>query len=87
MGTRTLSIGCLALAPLLAAQTHREWCMGTRKCRISCLASGFPACCPADSRRVVYGHQDFEYELPGSTRASFLWRPYMANLTAQMHNW
>ena len=35
----------------------------------------------------MFGHQDFEYELPSSTRASFLWRPYMANLTAQMHNW
>ena len=43
--------------------------------------------CRRQSGCVWAPSHDFEYELPGSTRASFLWRPYMANLTAQMHNW
>ena len=39
------------------------------------------------NRRVAYGHQSFEYTLPGAIRASFIWAPYTANVTAQIQTW
>ena len=36
---------------------------------------------------VVYGHRDFEYMLPSQIRASFLWAPYLANVTEHMQRW
>jgi len=36
---------------------------------------------------VVKGHQDFEYDLPGSIKASFIWAPYSGNATAQLNDW
>ena len=41
----------------------------------------------SDSRRVAYGHQSFEYKLPGDIRASFFWAPYTANVTEQIRAW
>jgi len=35
----------------------------------------------------VFGHQNFEYVLPGNIRATFLWAPYGANLTAHFRAW
>ena len=39
------------------------------------------------TRRVAYGHQSFEYTLPGAIRASFVWAPYTANVTDQINAW
>ena len=41
----------------------------------------------SDSRRVAYGHQSFEYTLPGNIRASFVWAPYTANVTEHIRTW
>ena len=41
----------------------------------------------SDTRRVAYGHQSFEYTLPGDIRASFIWAPYTANVTEQLRTW
>ena len=35
----------------------------------------------------MYGHRDFEYMLPSQIRASFLWAPYLANITEHMQRW
>ena len=35
----------------------------------------------------MYGHQSFEFQLPGNTRASFLWAPYTANISQHLHEW
>lgn len=36
---------------------------------------------------MVFGHQDFEYELPGGIQASFFWVPYANNLTTLVDRW
>ena len=41
----------------------------------------------ADEHTVIFGHRDFEYNLPGNIRASFIWAPYASNLTAHLGNW
>ena len=35
----------------------------------------------------MFGHQDFEYVLPGNIKATFLWAPYGTNLTAHFKAW
>lgn len=40
-----------------------------------------------DEQKIVYGHQDFEYMLPGKIKASFLWAPYAENLTSHLYGW
>jgi len=42
---------------------------------------------PAAAQQIVFGHQNFEYVLPGNIRATFLWAPYGANLTAHFREW
>ena len=41
----------------------------------------------SEVRRVAYGHQSFEYTLPGDIRASFIWAPYTANVTEHIKSW
>ncbi len=41
----------------------------------------------AGDHQVVYGHQDFEYMLPGNIRATFLWAPYATNLSYLVDTW
>lgn len=36
---------------------------------------------------VVYGHQDFEHVLPHGARASFVWAPFEANVSAAIEGW
>ena len=35
----------------------------------------------------MYGHRDFEYQLPGNLRATFLWSPYLSNATSLLNSW
>ena len=44
-------------------------------------------CCGAATQQIVFGHRDFEYLLPGSIKATFLWAPYGTNLTAHFKAW
>ncbi|KAK9825359.1 hypothetical protein WJX81_003344 [Elliptochloris bilobata] len=39
------------------------------------------------AQQIVFGHRDFEYVLPGSIKATFLWAPYAPNLTAHFKAW
>jgi len=41
----------------------------------------------AATQQIVFGHRDFEYLLPGSIKATFLWAPYGTNLTAHFKAW
>ena len=36
---------------------------------------------------MVYGHQSFQFQLPGDIRASFVWAPYAANITDLVGEW
>ena len=39
------------------------------------------------SAAVVLGHRDFEHALPHGARASFVWAPFEANLSAAVEGW
>jgi hypothetical protein len=39
------------------------------------------------TQQMVFGHQDFEYELPCGIRASFFWAPYADNVTSLVEGW
>lgn len=41
----------------------------------------------ADDQRIVFGHQNFEYDLPENVKATFVWAPYAANLTGHLQKW
>lgn len=43
--------------------------------------------CTADEQKIVFGHQDFQYTLPGNVRASFIWAPYTVNVTSHIQKW
>lgn len=40
-----------------------------------------------EEQKIVFGHQDFEYTLPGNVRASFIWAPYTVNVTSRIKQW
>ncbi|KAL3149930.1 hypothetical protein ABBQ38_013293 [Trebouxia sp. C0009 RCD-2024] len=40
-----------------------------------------------DEQKIVFGHQDFQYTLPGNVRASFIWAPYTVNVTSHIQKW
>lgn len=39
------------------------------------------------TQQMVFGHQDFEYELPCGIRASFFWAPYADNVSSLVEGW
>lgn len=67
---------------MLPAQPHHSLEHGA----LVCTAASRPMM-HAEKQRIVFGHQDFEYSLPGDIQASFLWAPYTVNLTSHLTKW
>lgn len=40
-----------------------------------------------EERPLVYGHQDFQYSLPGGVDTTFRWAPYPNNVTDLLNHW
>lgn len=74
---------CLLLLNAIGFWSHVLWCVSCRCDATAIIMMWYSA----EEQQIVFGHQDFEYMLPGSVRASFIWAPYTANLTSHIQQW